>query len=74
MGGGPSVRRSENMAKWLWKQKWDFSALGGPTRSISRRVVKLAIPHYYSGYCHPQKRKLQTSLQDTVYTLHLVVC
>ena len=36
------------MAKWLWKQFWDFLALGGPARSVSRRVVKLAIPHYYS--------------------------
>ena len=34
---------------------WGFLALGCPTRSVSRRVVKLAVPYYYSGCCHPQK-------------------
>ena len=27
--------------RWLWERVWDFSALGGLTSSISRRVVKL---------------------------------
>ena len=34
----------------------DFLALGSPTSSVSSRVVKLAVPHYYLDYCHPQKR------------------
>ena len=33
--------------EWLWEQVWDFLALGSPTSSVSRRVVKLTIPHYY---------------------------
>ena len=39
------------MAKWLWKQCWDFSALDSPAkyRSVSRRVVKFAIPRYLFG-------------------------
>ena len=41
------------MAKWLWKQCWNFSALDSPAkyRSVSRRVVKFAIPHYHGTMC-----------------------
>ena len=35
---------------------WDFSALGSPTSSVSRRVVKLTISHYYSAPLPVQKR------------------
>ena len=35
---------------------WDFSALGGLTSSISRRVVKLTVSHYYSAPLLLQKR------------------
>ena len=45
-----------HLVKWLWEQVWDFSALGGPTSSASRRVVKLAVPHYYSALLPIKKR------------------
>ena len=37
----------QHWVKWLWERVWDFSALGGPTSSVSRRAVKLTISHYY---------------------------
>ena len=48
------------MAKWLWKQCWDFSALDSPAkyRSVSRRVVKFAIPHYLFGAIATPKERL----------------
>ena len=49
MGGGLTHPHLHHLVKWLWERVWDFSALGGPTTSISRRVVKLTIPHYYLG-------------------------
>ena len=48
MGGGLTHSCMHYLVKWLWERVWDFSALGGPTSSVSRRVVKLATPHYYS--------------------------
>ena len=35
-----------HLVKWLWERVWNFSALGSPTSSVSRRVVKLIFPHY----------------------------
>ena len=46
----------QHLVKWLWERVWDFSALGGLTSSISRRLVKLTISHYYSVPLPPQKR------------------
>ena len=43
---------------------WDFLALGGPTKSVSRRVVKLAVPHYYSAPL--QKRGYGDEIQKPV--------
>ena len=40
----------------LWERVWDFSALEGPTISVSRRLVKLTISHYYSVPLPLQKR------------------
>ena len=49
VGGGITHPRLQHLVKWLWKRVWDFSALGGgPTSSVSRRVVKLTVSHYYS--------------------------
>ena len=45
---GYSHMRLQHLVKWLWERVWDFSALGGPTSSVSRRVVKLTVSHYYS--------------------------
>ena len=42
--------------EWLWERVWDFSALGGPTSSVSGRVVKLTVSHYYSAPLPLQKR------------------
>ena len=44
------------MVKWLWEQPWDFSALGGPARSVSGRVAKLAVLISYSRHCHSKER------------------
>ena len=42
---------------WLWEPwVWDFSALGDLTSSVSRRVVKLTVSHYYSAPLPLQKR------------------
>ena len=46
----------QHWVKWLWERVWDLSALGGPTSSIFRRVVKLTISHYYSVPLPLQKR------------------
>ena len=45
-----------HLVKWLCEQVWDFSALDGPTSSISRRLVKLTISHYYLAPLPLQKR------------------
>ena len=48
------------MGKWFWKRKWNYSALDSPAKSVSRRVVKLAIPSYFSGHCHPKREAMGT--------------
>ena len=53
VGGGLT---HPHLQHWLWKRVWDFSALGGPTSSVSRRVVKLTVSHYYSAPLPLQKR------------------
>ena len=45
-----------HLVKWLWEQVWDFLALGGLTSSVSKRMVKLTVPHYYSAPLPLQKR------------------
>ena len=37
-----------HLVTWFQERVWDFSALSGLT-TVSRRVVKLAIPHYLLG-------------------------
>ena len=54
--GGLTHLRLQHWVKWLWEQVWDFSALGGPTNSVSRRVVKLTVSHYYLVPLPLQKR------------------
>ena len=56
VGGGLTHPCMHNLVKWLWERVWDFSALGGPTSFVSRRVVKLTVPHYYSVPLPLQKR------------------
>ena len=56
VGGGISHPRLQHLVKWLWERVWDFSALGGPTSSVSRGVVKLTVSHYYSVPLPFQKR------------------
>ena len=53
---GLPTRACNTWVKWLWKQVWDFSALGGLISSVSRRVVKLTVSHYYSVPLPLQKR------------------
>ena len=33
-GGWACPAQVASMVKWLWEQPWDFSALGGPARSV----------------------------------------
>ena len=47
------------MAKWFWKRWWDFSALGSPARSVSRRVAI----HYFFMPLPPQKRPWAQNLK-----------
>ena len=63
MGGGLT---HPCWVKWLWEQVWDFSALGGLTSSVSRRVVKLTISHYYSAPLPLQKRGYGDEIQNPV--------
>ena len=44
---------------------WDFSALGGPTSSVSRRVVKLTVSHY-SASLPLQKRGYGDEIRNPV--------
>ena len=48
--------------KWLWARVWNFLALGNPTSSVSRRVVKLTVPCYYSVPLPLQERLSKTLL------------
>ena len=54
-GNGITHPRLQHWVKWLWERVWDFSALSGPTSSVSRRVVKLTVSHYYSAPLPLQK-------------------
>ena len=45
---------------------WDFLALDGPTSSVSRRVVKLTVPQYYSAPLQLQKRGCGDEIQNPV--------
>ena len=45
MGGGPTHPAHTSLGKMALKQVWD---LGNLTSSVSRRVVKLTVPRYYS--------------------------
>ena len=45
---------------------WDFSALGRPTSSVSRRVVKLTVSHYYSAPVPLQKRGYEDEIRKPV--------
>ena len=54
------------LVKWLWEQVWDSSALGSPTSSISRRVVKLTISNYYLVPLPLQKRGYGDEIQKPV--------
>ena len=66
MGGGITHPRLQHLVKWLWKQVWDFSALGGPTSSVSGRVVKLTVSHYYSAPLPLQKRGYGDEIRNSV--------
>ena len=67
MGGGhPLTSRMHHLVKWLWEQVWDFLALGGPTSSVSREVVKLTVSHYYSAPLPLQKRGYGDEIQKPV--------
>ena len=57
-----------DLVKWLWEQVWDFLALGSPTSSatVSRRVVRLTVPHYYSAPLPLQKRGYGDEIQNPV--------
>ena len=55
-GGRLTHPRLQHWVKWLCERVWNFSALGGPTSSVSRRVVKLTVSHYYSAPLPLQKR------------------
>ena len=66
MGGGLTHPHLQHLVKWLWERVWDFSALGGPTSSVSRRVVKLTVSHYYSVPLPLQKRGYGDEIQNPV--------
>ena len=66
LGGGLTKPRLHHLVKWLWEQVWDFSALGDPTSFISRRVVKLTVPHYYLVPLPLQKRGYGDEIQKPV--------
>ena len=63
---GSPTRRLQHLVKWLWERVWDFSALGGPTSSVSRRVVKLTVSHYYSVPLPLQKRGYGDEIRNPV--------
>ena len=64
--GGLTHPRLQHWVKWIWEQVWDFLALGGPTSSVSRRVVKLTVSHYYSAPLPLQKRGYGDEIQKPV--------
>ena len=54
------------LATRLWERVWDFSALGGLTSSVSRRVVKLTVSYYYSAPLPLQKRGYGDEIRNPV--------
>ena len=66
MGGGITHLRLQHLVKWLWERVWDFSALGALTSSVSRRVVKLTVSHYYSAPLSLQKRGYGDEIRNPV--------
>ena len=56
----------QHLVKWLWERVWDFSASGGPTSSVSGRVVKLTVSHYYSAPLPLQKRGYGDEIRNPV--------
>ena len=66
VGGGITHPRLQHLVKWLWERVWDFSALGGPTSSVSGRVVKLTVSHYYSVPLPLQKRGYGDEIRNPV--------
>ena len=66
MGGGITHPHLQHLVKWLWERVRDFSALGGLTSSISRRVVKLTVSHYYSAPLPLQKRGYGDEIRNPV--------
>ena len=66
VGGGLTHPRLQHWVKWLWERVWDFSALGGLTSSVSRRVVKLTVSHYYSAPLPLQKRGYGDEIRNPV--------
>ena len=65
-GCGLTHQHLQHLVIWLWERVWDFSALGGPTSSVSRRVVKLTISHYYLVPLPLQKRGYGDEIQKPV--------
>ena len=66
VGGGITHPRLQHLVKWLWERVWDFSALGSPTSSVSGRVVKLTVSHYYSAPLPLQKRGYGDKIRNPV--------
>ena len=66
LGGEITHPRLQHLVKWLWERVWDFSVLGGPTSSVSRRVVKLTVSHYYSVPLPLQKRGYGDEIRNPV--------
>ena len=64
MGGELTHPHLQHWAKWLWERVWDF--LGSSTSSVSRRVVKLTVSHYYSAPLPLQKRSYGDEIQKPV--------
>ena len=62
-GGGEAHPHLQHL---LWERVWDFSALGGLTSSVSRRVVKLTVSHYYSAPLPLQKRGYGDEIRNPV--------
>ena len=62
-GGGEAHPRLQHL---LWERVWDFSALGGPTSSVSRRVVNFTVSHYYSAPLPLQKRGYGDEIRNPV--------
>ena len=46
----------ESVAKWLWKQWWDYLALGSPTSCVSSKVAKIAVLISYLAHCQLKER------------------